>query len=362
VAGDEPVTVEESVVEPMLHLDIQYDDEDGTVTVKHADGEEVKADALELLVGDEPSDMQPSDEYDTFGKGDTLTVSAEPFTRVAVNWIHDDTEVSLRSTVTGEGLFEASYDIDAETVELAYTGQQPADPEQIGVDLYGMGADTEVKTQFADEYDTLNNGDSVTIEDVGPEATVQVVLIGDDHHKRGIFWYRPKPYRAFGFENRDGTLVAKYGAENARDADQFRILVDGSEFETQPSDEYDTLEQGDELELGSFEPGTNVVIQWPAGNDPTELQRHVVVPDVEFDATYDEDGEVVRVEYGGGDEIKAQDIGLYIPGATEDLVSWEGEGTLSEGDSMTIESKERPSRVIVVYREERTLAEIRLDE
>jgi hypothetical protein len=365
VAGDESVVVEEFVVEPQAWFEVTYNDEDGTVTVKHANGEEVDAGSLELLVGGEQADTQPEDEYDVVSKGDAITVTAEPFTRVKVRWVQDEWERTLTETITGEGLFEASYDIDAETVELTYTGQQSADPERLGIDLFGAGtgADSGVETTFADEYDTLTNGDSVTIEDVGPEMAVQVVLKDvDGHHRRDIFWYRPKPYHVFSFENRDGTLVAKYGAENPRDADQFRILVDGSEFETQPDDEYDTLEKGDELKLGSFEPGTTVVVQWPAGNDPTELQQHVVVPDAEFDATYDEDEEVVRVEYGDGDEIKAEDIGLYIPGVTDDLVTWEGEGTLSEGDSMTIEAEERPSRVIVVYREERTLAEIQFDE
>jgi hypothetical protein len=362
VVGDEPTVIEEEVIEPLARFEISHED-DGTLTIKHVHGEEVDADQLELLVDGESADTQPEDEYDVVSQGDVITTTAEPFTRIELRWVSDELEVTLDNKVTGEGLFEASYDTEAEEVELVYTGQQSADPEKIGIELYGPESNSSVGTQFADEHETLTDGDSVTIKDVGPEASVQVVLTGgEDSYQRRIFSYRPKPHYAFSFENRDGTLVAKYRAENARDADQFQILVDGSEFDTQPGDEYDTLETGDELELGSFEPGTEVVVKWPANNEPTEVQTHVVMPAVEFDATYDEDEEVVRVEHAGGDEVKATDIGLYIPRVTDDLVTWEGEGSVSEGDSMTIEAEEKPSRVIVVYREKRTLAEIRLDE
>lgn len=361
LGGETPVTVESKVMKPLMLFDISYDDSDGTVTVEHTEGEEVDADTLELLLDGTPAETQPGDTYETFSTGDTLTTTADPFTRVEIRWSDGETELTLTERATGQNLFRGSYDPSSNEVELTYIGQQPADPERIKSETYG-DVSRDGSQRFADTYEMLTAGDSVTVEDVDPDGVVQVVLSGGETVPGQIlFYFRPKPAYAFEFENREGSVVARYRSRHSRDAAAFRILADGTEVETQPGDEYETLEEGDEIELGSFSPGTTIVVEWHAGNEATEIDRHVVVPAVEFEGSYDEDAGVVRIEHAGGNEVAASDLGIYVPQVTERPVEWDSDGTVSEGDSMTIDAEEKPSTVVIVYRERQTLAELELD-
>jgi hypothetical protein len=361
-AGDETTVIEEIVITPRVYMNVSYDDEEGTVTLTHQNGEEVDASNLKLTFNDEAAETQFSDEYDTVSQGDSLSVDGEPFQEVKVVWTDGETEETITQRVTGRDLFQASYDPSNETIELAYTGQQTADASNLEVRRYSRDADNENDENPFSDIETLSNGDSVTLEDVGPETSINVVVTTDDRRWSTVYRFSAQPRYAFNFENREGTLVATYREDASRDASEFRFLADGEELDTQPGEEYDTLEEGDELELGSFEAGTTIVIEWPTSGDATQVQEYTVVPDASFAVSYDSDEGVLSIEHNGGDEIDADSLGVYAPPATEGLADWDGDGTVSEGDSMTIEAEEKPDNVLLIYNEGEVIDRTNLSE
>jgi len=363
---DEPVVVAEQTIEPRMHLSVEYDDSDGTVAIAADHSDEVDAEALELLVDGEPADTQPGDEYDTFGAGDELTATAPPFVPVELRWTGGDEDRPLDGGVTGRGLFGADYDPDAGTIDLVYLGAQEADPERLVVEQHGGRRDADEKPSqpFAEAHDTLTQGDSVTIEDVAPEDRLWVRLADGDVHRAGhrpLFRVTPMPRHAFRIEQRDGETVAVYTGRIDRDADEFRVLLDGVPADTQPADVHDTLGEGDELALGSLPTETEVVIEWTAPDEPTEVASHVVEPDAAFDVEYDAEAEEIAIEHAGGDELDAEEVGVYAEPITDDLVPWDGDDTVSEGDVMRIDATEQPEMLVVVYRRRAVLHEERFE-
>ncbi|ELY90749.1 hypothetical protein C484_11016 [Natrialba taiwanensis DSM 12281] len=77
VVPDEPREIRSHVVVPDAAFDIDYDANDGEVTVEHAGSDEIGADALDIVV--EPTRIEPAgwDEYETVTEGDTTTVAVD---------------------------------------------------------------------------------------------------------------------------------------------------------------------------------------------------------------------------------------------------------------------------------------------
>ncbi|ELY83239.1 type IV pilin N-terminal domain-containing protein [Natrinema gari] len=369
---DDPAVIEERVLRPHAHVDITYDDDDGTAVVDYKEGEELAADDLELRINTEPADRQPADEYETFAPGDDISTAVTPFAAVKLVWMGpEDTEDVLGRTFAGQESLDATYDPDAETVELVYTGEQPADPSVLSID-YTSGdrsrSDNREGLQyFSQEYDTLTTGDSVVIDDVAADDRITVMLVqrGDNYtSSRSIYHFTPAPRRAFALEDRADGLVAVYRGEDDRDAEAFEFRVDGEPSDVQPADQYDTLTTDDEIELGHFDHGTEVTVEWVVPDEPYEVSDHVVTPDADFDVEYDADAETVTVEHAGGDEIDAADLGVVVEPSNSEPRGWEDQETVSEGDTTTIDvdSDRKPRTVEIVFGERNTIGYKWIDE
>ncbi|OIB58898.1 hypothetical protein [Natrialba sp. SSL1] len=377
LAPDEPAVVAEEVVRPNARVDISYDDSEGTITADHVEGTAVDTDDLELRAGDDPMVVQPVDEYDTFEPGDSLTAEAEPFERVELVWEGpEDTEYSIGRATAGRDLLDAEYDHDAREVEIVYTGSQPADPSFLSVNYRRDGSadvgDDLEGDLFEQAHETLTDGDSIVLEEVAVEdrITVMVVQEGDNYvSRRSLFHFTPEPNRSFRFDEREDGLVAAYRERTSRDAESFELLVDGEPAEIQPADHHETLTVGDELELGTFDAGTELTVQWIVPDEPRPVRSHVVAPTVEFDIEYEADAEEVTVEHAGGDEIDADDLGVIVEPTRMDPVSWDEYETVSEGDTTTIDAVDEssshgdqdPIMVVVVYKEDKQLTYERID-
>ncbi|SFC73386.1 hypothetical protein SAMN05444422_11812 [Halobiforma haloterrestris] len=353
---DDPVVVTERVLRPYARIDMDYDDSEGTVTADYEEGEEIDADDLELRIADEPAAVQPADEYETFAPGDDLTVEADPFATVELVWEGgDDTEYGLGRVTVGRRAFDAEYDPDADEVEIVYTGEQSADPSNLTVSQRGGGSSIDDEDLFAQEYDSLTDGDSIVLEDVEIDDRISVMLVqeGENYSSRSsIFRFTPEPRWAFSVEDRgsedgDGDedgLVAVYHERTTRDADNFEILVDGEPADVQPSDRHDTLTAEDEIELGEFDAGTELSFRWLVPDEPREVRNHVVVPDAEFEVDYDADDDEITVEHAGGDGIDAADLAVIVEPLSPEPTDWDGDGTVSEGDSTTVDVDDLDSR------------------
>ncbi|MCU4973268.1 hypothetical protein OB955_10995 [Halobacteria archaeon AArc-m2/3/4] len=370
---DEPIEIANHLVRPRITVHTEYDDTDGTLAVEHRDGDTVDAADLELRIDDEPAAVQPAEEYETFERADTLTVDVEPFRSVELVWTGGDDgarEYGLGRAVTGAESIEGSYDIDRDEVELVYVGAREADPGRLGVHHRGdHAASGETETLFEDAYDTLTDGDSVVVENVGIEDRVTVMLAPETdsasdrhaHVHRPIFQLVPEPRYAFTFDHREDELVAVYRHELERDAEEFRILADDGETSVQPADDHETLEADDEVGLGSIAPGTELVVEWVAPDEPREVADHVVVPHASFDVEYDADEGTVTVEHTGGDEFDADDVDVMVDPATDEPTGWDDHETVSEGDTTTIAVDEVPRVVYIVYRERELVYDERLE-
>ncbi|MFC4437710.1 MULTISPECIES: hypothetical protein [Natrialbaceae] len=361
IAPDEPIEIGGLVVRPHARFDMEYDGGDGTLTIVHNEGDAVDADDLELRVGGEPTDVQPADEHDRFEPGDELKVEAEPFVEGSLSWVPEDVdrEYTLGRTVTAADTFEVDYDPDADEVELTYVGEQRADPERLGVHrrARGSGGTDEPEPLFAEGHNTLTTDDAIVVADVEVDEHIRVVLRDDEgRYRHHVFNFTPKPRFAFSFESREGGVVAVYRDEFARGAAEFRILADGEETDVQPADEHDELEGGDEIDLGEFETGTELVVEWTAPDHPVEVSDHVIVPDADFDVVYDEN-KTLTVTHENGDELAAADVQLFIQPTRSEPVVWGDDGTVDEGDSRTVELDEDPEVVFIVFRERELLHE-----
>lgn len=361
---DETAVVAEHVVSPRTYLEVTYDDTDGVARIEHVDGEAVDADDLEARVDDDAVDDVFSGE--TFEPGEEVSVEAEPFVSVEAYWTgHDERERPLGREVTASEALEVAYDPDESTVDLVYTGTQEADPERLEVTRHGEGGrPSDGRALFAEEYDTLTEGDGVVLEDVATTERVRVSVVyeGENYSsRRSILSFRPEPRWAFRFQEDDGDVVATYTGEVARDGEEFEVRIDDELADVQPGDDHDTLESGDEIDLGSLEVGSRVTVEWVVPDEPVEVDDHVIVPEAEFDFEFDEGDGEVTIEHAGGDDFDADDLGVIVEPSALEPMSWDGGGTVSEGDSTTVDVEEDDIGVVIVYREDEALTHKHLE-
>ncbi|MFP8953452.1 hypothetical protein ACLI4Z_10820 [Natrialbaceae archaeon A-arb3/5] len=364
-APDEPVEVGRYLHTPRAQTTFEYDEDDGTLAVEHEDGDAIPAEQVELRLNGEPASVQPADEFETFGPGDSITLDVDPFAAVEQMWVGaDDHEQHLGSTVTGRESIDATYEFDEGEVEFVYVGEQDADPDRIGLHRWDDAVrSNDPEPLFDDGSGSLTTGDSTVVEDVDPEERLSVVLDEDYEgttYHRPLFEFQPEPQYAFFFESREDEVVAIYRDQLERDASAFRFRADGDAIDVQPSDEHETLEADDEIELGSFAGGTELVAEWTQPDEPTEVGDHVIVPSASFEATYDSEDESVTVEHAGGNDIDSDHLDVALPSAGG-LTEWDGDGTVSEGDTATYSVDEEPQIVHVLYREREVLADVSLD-
>lgn len=358
VAPEESMVVAEHVVTPRTHVSVTYDADDGTATFAHREGQSLPAEDLEVRIDGDATDTQPSDEFDAFGSGDEFTVDAPPFASVELVWIGEDQESRVGGTTTGRDAIDASYDPDAEALELVYVGEQPADPKRLQVRSHGPGGGEDGdSTPFAAAYDELTAGDSVTVDAGVDDRVALSVRIETENatSARSIAHYSMTPRHAFGFERDDGALIATYRDALDRDADEFRVLVDGDPVDEQPGDVHDTLTRETSIDLGDVPVGTTVTVEWTAPEQSVEVREYTVAPSATFDVSYDADEAVITVVHEGGDPVDAADLGVVAPPAIERPADWDGDGTVTAGDAATFEATERPRTVYVVFRERELL-------
>ncbi|WP_280535244.1 hypothetical protein [Halopenitus sp. POP-27] len=403
-APEEPVVVAEHEVVPEAYVDVEYDPEAGTVRVDHREGDAMAADRVELRADGESLGTQPSDEYEQFGPGDTLTAEVPPFARVEVVWVGTDADAEgerenerehhLAGVTTAREALSAHYDPAAAEMRLTYVGAQPADPEGLRIATYspaertGDGERSRPRNEeretlvVAEEYDELTDGDTITLTDVeiGDRVTVSIrTETANAVSERSVGHYTTEPRHGFTFrtgsesgpesgtpqpvaESDDG-IEAVYRDPVNRDAAEFRLLVDGEAADTQPADEHDVLERGDVVPLGEFDPGTTFTAEWTPPTEPIEAGSHVIAPTAEFAVNYDAEEEAVTVTHDGGGAIAAENLSVVVTPDPGEPEPWDGDaatGSVQDGDSTTIEVTQEPHRAFVLFGEHEVIHEARI--
>ncbi|AUX10825.1 hypothetical protein AArcSl_3219 [Halalkaliarchaeum desulfuricum] len=340
---DDTVVVADTVVTPRVRASMEYDENEGTVRIEHSDGEAIPADDLELRIDMEPADIQPADEFEEFSSGDAFTVEVPAMARVELVWIHPEREHRLGGTTTARDAIEATYDPESERMTLTYRGAQPVDPERIHVRHRGPSArGTDSETVFAEEYEELTSDDAVDIDaEIGDRITVSVRVESEKATTmRTVAHFATEPRRGFTFREADGEVTAVYTDRVVRDADEFRLLVDGNPADVQPDDVHDELEREATIELGTFPGGTTLSAEWTAPDKSREVGEHVIAPEVSFEAEYDSESEEITVIHTGGDPIDAGYLSVVAPPGIPQPIPWDRASDadqVAEGDEATFE-------------------------
>ena len=370
---DKPVVVAEEEVVPNTHASIEYDPDTGEITVQHRGGRALPASELELQAGRTPTDVQPADELDEFGPDDSFTAPVPPLSRVRLVWTGGEREHHLGGTTTARDAVAATYDVDAEAMTIEYVGEQPADPERLRVSVSGSGnsrrRERDQESAFAAEHDELTAGDAITVDDVGLDDTVIVSVHTEFENgsaTSSVAHFSAAPRHGFVVDDGDGGdneasgTTLRYVGEVRRDADAFRILIDGEPATDQPADETDRLTGGETLSLGDLSAGTTVAVEWAAGDETRTVTEHVVPPQATFEVAYEsaDDGEggVVTFTHAGGDALDADRVDVVVEPATEGLRPWDPDtDEVTAGDETSVTVDTEPRMAVVVFNESEVL-------
>ncbi|MDZ5811640.1 hypothetical protein U4E84_09830 [Halorubrum sp. AD140] len=366
---DEPVVIAEEEVVPNTRASVEYDPDVGEITVKHRGGRALPASELELQAGRTPTDVQPEDELDEFGPDDSFTAPVPPLSRVRLMWIGGEREYHLGGTTTARDAVAATYDADEETMTVEYVGEQPVDPERLRVSVSGAGEsrgrERDQESAFAAEYDELSAGDAIAVDDVGLDDTVVVSVHTEFENgaaTSSVAHFSATPRRGFVVDERDGgddevsETTLRYVDEVRRDADAFRVLIDGEPATDQPAEETDTLTGGETLSLDELSAGTTVAVEWTASDDPRTVTEHVIPPQATFDISYEsaDDGEggVVTFSHTGGDALNADRVDVVVEPATDGLLPWDPDADeVTAGDETRVTVDAEPGMALVVFDE-----------
>ncbi|WP_237561588.1 hypothetical protein [Halorubrum halophilum] len=368
---DEPTVIAEEEVVPNTRASMEYDPDAGEITVQHRSGRALPASELELQAGRTPTDVQPADELDEFGPDDSFSAPVPPLSRVRLVWTGGDRDHHLGGATTAGDAVAATYDVDAEAMTIEYVGEQPADPDRLRVSVNGAdgsrGRERDQEPAFAVEHDELTAGDTITVDDVGLDETVIVSVHTEFENgsaTSSVAHFSGTPRRGFvvddGDDDEASATTLRYVGEVRRDADAFRVLIDGEPAPDQPADETDRLTGGETLSLGDLSAGTTVAVEWTAGGETRTVTEHVIPPQATFEVAYepadDAEGGVVTVSHVGGDTLDADRVDVVVEPATEGLRPWDPDADeVAAGDEMSVTVDTRPEMAVVVFNESEAL-------
>ena len=297
---------------PDARIRSQFDRAAGTVTFEHVDGEAVPADELEVWHdGEEVSDAVFDGE--AFAAGDEFTVETGLIATVVLRWFDPDENVYdtyARERVDREA-FDVEYDMSAETWELTYEAERPADAGSLRLIHRGEEGVQTVGDGFTDG--TLEPDDTVTVADVSIGDSVQLEFDVEQPMGGGsLLNYRASPPRVWIHSHDEEGTTVRYDGEESRPADAFVTLLDGEPTDAQFADEYDTLSGDEELVLGELPLGSTVEVEWQEPDESVVIAEHEVVPNTRASIEYDPDAGEITVQHRGGRTLPASELELQV--------------------------------------------------
>ncbi len=176
-----------------FQFDFEYDRETETVTATYIDDRKfpLEGDHVYLSIvdetyhgggtaGQESTVLESTQPWEgaELSVGDEATIDGvEIDSRVLVGWKGDEPQDSIANYVVtppGNARFEYDYDADTLDIELGLDDSEPADAYELRVD------DEPAAVQWTDEYETVVDGASITVEDLDVGSTATVVWVEDD--------------------------------------------------------------------------------------------------------------------------------------------------------------------------------------
>lgn len=337
---------------------------DGTV-LEQTGSEPVDPARLELQVDQEVRDAPWSDREEPIEPGERFDIDFEPFSLVEIYWndpAHDGVSQPLgQDVVASQNAFTGEYDAETDELTVTYTGEPDTDAERLEVSRRTSRSvspsDIVPLTEFVGE--TLESGTEFVVEDVeyGTGITISVSLEDEVSWAGNVFDFFAEPPGRFRFEStEDGVAIEYHGDEIA--ADNYEVLFNNETAEEQFTDSHEQLTEGDRIELAA-EIGDRIHIEWVASEEPVWVGSHTVSPDVRFDIEYDEDDNEITITHEEGVTVDAGELGIALNLSDGfDQRDWPEKGTVSEGNSVTLEldEDESPLSVSIVFGENDVLA------
>ncbi|OYR83720.1 hypothetical protein DJ84_07550, partial [Halorubrum ezzemoulense] len=209
---------------------------------------------------------------------------------------------------------------------------------------------------------------TVTVDDVGLDDTVVVSVHTEFENgsaTSSVGHFSAAPRRGFAVDDggpgSDGSgTTLRYVGEVRRNADAFRVLIDGEPADDQPTDETDRLTGGETLSLGELSSGTTITVEWTAGDETRTVTEHVIPPEATFEVAYEsaDDGEggVVTFTHAGGDALDADRLDVVVEPATDGLRPWDADADeVTAGDETSVTVDSEPGMAVVVFNESEVL-------
>lgn len=322
---------------PDAHVRSRFDRDAGTVTFEHVEGEAVPADELEVWHdGEEVSDTVLDGEE--FAAGDAITVETGLIATVMLRWFDPDENVYdtyAREQVDREA-FDVEYDMSAETVELSYEAERPADASNLRLVHRGEEGAQTVGEEFTDG--TLDPSDAITVTDVSIGDSVQLTFDVEEPMGGGsLVHYRARPPRVWIRSRAEEGTTVRYDGEESRPADAFVTLIDGEPTDNQFADEYDTLSGGEALVLGELPLGKTVAVEWREPDGPVVIAEHEVVPSTRASIEYDPDAGEITVQHRSGRALPASELELQVGRTPADVRPADKLDEFGPDDSFTVQ-------------------------
>lgn len=301
------------------------------------------AENYEVLVDGEAQETQFADEYETLDDGDTLAIDGEPGEEVVVEWQGEGGQATVLETrLEPAASFELRREDDE--IKLVYTADEPMAADELRIE-----SGTGTSEAFAEEYDTVTEGDAVALEFEGSDF----VTVAWTAPEQPMYIYHGSISQLLHFEfgESSGSPTLVFEGDGEWPADEFEVSV-GGETVAGFADQYDTVTAGDSIELDA-ELGTDVEVTWSYSEQSRSVFSESINPPFDFEFELSGSGEITITS---AVDVSMDPSALNVAFFGEEYVDradvWAEEyETVESGDSITVE---QPSGLdgVVIYHEE----------
>lgn len=335
-----------------LRFEPSYDKNSQTATLTYRDDVKLDGDHINVAVyegdrygngGEKLRSSQPVS-GGTLENGDELTVeNVDPGQSIIVGWKSDSWEDSLYNhTISppGNATFEYDHSTDTLTVTLKLENAQDASNYELRVE------DEPTDTQWSDEYSTVEDGDSLTVDGLSIQDQVTLMWTPTDSHV-DTHWISPPGRVSFEYDPGSKEITATMELDSEQDAADYEILVNGDTAETQWTDQGDTVSGGDTVTLSGLSPGDRVRVSWKQSETP--IGFHSVDPPGTVDFSFDQETNELEVGLSLEAPVDASNYTIRVDDEPASSQFTDLGETVEDGDSLTLEGVERGSTVSVTW-------------
>jgi hypothetical protein len=252
----------------ILPVAFSYDAEERTATFTYEDGPPLPGERTEVRASAESS-LSDSEQVDPLSggltKGDSVTVDGvDPGTTLLL--VYERTDGDQMVIAPGEarppGRFGINIDDGTVTVVRTDEGDR-SDGEPAPADRYEVRIDgTLADTQWSDQGETVEPGDTLAIGNVATGSEVSVVWVGETTEVELAARRVPPDMRvAVSYDPEEQRLTLVHDGGESVDADALTVIV-ASEEERTVSWDGDTVAEGDELTVEEVPEETLLVVQF----------------------------------------------------------------------------------------------------